>query len=56
MQELAELVIRAGDEEDQLTLMLAPPTHDIETGFAERGEETSVLVFSILGILPGPLL
>ena len=56
MQELAESVIRAGDEEDQLTLMLAPPTHDIETGFAERGEETSVLVFSILGILPGSLL
>jgi hypothetical protein len=56
LQELAELVTRAGDEEDQLTLMFAPPTHGVETGIAERGEETSVLVFSVLGILPGPLL
>jgi len=56
LQELAELVTRTGDEEDQLTLMLAPPAYDIETGIAERGEETSVLVFSVLGILPGPLL
>jgi hypothetical protein len=38
-----------------LALMLAPPAHGIETGIAERGEEASVLVFSVLGILPGPL-
>jgi hypothetical protein len=56
LQELADLVIRAGDEEHQLTLMLAPPAHGIETGIAECSEETSVLVFSFLGILPGPLL
>ena len=55
LQELAELVTRAGDEEDQLTLVLALPAHGIETSIAERGEKTSVLVFSILGILPGPL-
>jgi hypothetical protein len=56
LQELAELATRGGDEEDQLALVLAPPTHGIETGIAERGEETSVLVFSVLGILPRPLL
>jgi hypothetical protein len=56
LQKLTELVTRAGDEEDQLTLMFAPPAHGIETGLVERGEETSVLVFSVLGILPGPLL
>jgi len=53
---MAELVTRAGDEDDQMTLMIAPPAHGIETGIAERCKETSVLVFSVLGILPGPLL
>jgi hypothetical protein len=34
----------------------APPAaHGIETGTTERCEEKSVLVFSVLGILPGPL-
>lgn len=56
LQEMAELVTRARDEEDQLTLMFAPPAHCMETGLAEGGEETSVLVFGILGILPGLLL
>jgi hypothetical protein len=53
---MAELVSRAGDEEYQLTLMLAPPAHGLETGMMEGGEETSVLVFSVLGVLLGPLL
>ena len=56
LQKLAESVTRARDKEDQLTLMLAPPAHGIETGLAERGEKTSVLVFSVLCILPGLLL
>jgi hypothetical protein len=56
LHEMAELVSRAGDEEDQLTLMLAPPAHGLETGLMEGGEETRVLVFGVLGILLGPLL
>ena len=55
LHELTELVSRTGDEEDQLTLMLAAPAHCIKTGIAEGGEETSVLVFSVLCILPGLL-
>jgi hypothetical protein len=51
LQEMAELLNRAGDEEDQLTLMLTPLAHGIETGLVKGGEETSILVFSILGIL-----
>ena len=51
-----ELVTRAGDGEDQLTLMLAPPAHGIENGIAECCEKKSVLVFSVLGILAGAFL
>jgi hypothetical protein len=53
---VAELVTRSrtGDEDDQMTLMVAPPAHGIETGIGERCKETSVLVF--LQHLPGPLL
>lgn len=40
---------RAGNEEDQLTLMLSP-AHGIETGIGECGEERSVLVFSVLAL------
>jgi hypothetical protein len=50
-----ELVTRAGDKEDQLTLMLASPSHGIETVIAKCCEEKSVLVFSMQGILPVPL-
>ncbi len=56
LQELVELVTRAGDEDDQLTLMLASSADGIETGVAEGGEEASILVFGALNILPGPLL
>ena len=38
-----------------MTLMLPSPAHSIETGIRERCEEKSVLVFSVLCILPGPL-
>jgi len=55
LQERAELVTRVGDEEDQLTLMLAPAAHGIETGIAEHCGEKSVVSFSVLGILAGPL-
>jgi hypothetical protein len=40
---------RAGNEEDQLILMLAP-AHGIETGIAQCGEERSVLVFGVLAL------
>jgi hypothetical protein len=56
LQELVELLTRAGDEEDQLTLMLASSAHGIETGVAKGVKKTSVLVFGVLGILLGPLL
>jgi hypothetical protein len=56
LHELVELVTRTGDEEDQLTLMLASPAYCIKTGVAKGVEETGVLVFCVLSIFPGGLL
>jgi hypothetical protein len=55
LQEEVELVTRAGDEDDELALVLAAPADGIETRFSEGVEKTGVLVLCLLSLLPGLL-